>query len=383
MQNLANDSVITYEYSTPNATAFQGYKVLQYDDSSYYIAGVQTINNNANVILLKIDSAGNRLWEKSYGQYKLDYAGSVIKLNNGNLLLGAVRNTADLTPTQHANTWLIEVDTGGNVARQWFDPNDSTYVAEGLLETQDGGFVYCARKKGRESGGLVSTVGTIVKMDNQFVKQWTYQGGGRSIYTGLTDIEVLPDGSILACGNNPYYAIDSNTLGGWVIKLSSAGQVIWERIYTGINQPAIKNFLSDIDVLPDGSLIAVGQCQNPGHTPPQVGWFLKLDSNGCEIENCVVGIEADHGLQTTGNSQIQVWPNPFTTDLSIALTGEHVTGATFTITNLMGQVVYQQTETNLATGYTKMLDLSYLANGVYFVAVNTGDRMMVERVVKE
>jgi hypothetical protein len=56
--------------------------------------------------------------------------------------------------------------------------------------------------------------------------------------------------------------------------------------------------LIDVDVLQDGSIIAVGEYQGNGNGPVQAGWFLKLDSNGCEVENCLVGIEGDDSKQT-------------------------------------------------------------------------------------
>ena len=57
--------------------------------------------------------------------------------------------------------------------------------------------------------------------------------------------------------------------------------------------------------------------------------------------------------------------------------------STFTITNPIGQIIYTQQENNLRPTYTKMLDLSYLANGVYFVAVIVDGERVVREVVKE
>lgn len=382
------DSLLIFNYQTPQTGAFQGYNLLLYDDSTYYIIGVRTSSatpSDANVLLMKVKKNGQRVWERYYHQRKVDYAKKIIKLNNGHLLLGAFRN--DLNQTDEiSNTWLMEVDTGGTIIRQWFDPNDSTYAAEGLLQTQDGGFVYGAQKKIKQAGD-VNCVGTIVKMDVNFTKEWTFTDGSPSPVTGIFDLLELPDGNFIGCGNKPFYNGDSSMLSGWIVKLSSTGNVIWNRTYAGLATSFSYNYLSDIDVLSDGSLIVVGQCQHSGQVPPQVGWFLKLDSNGCEIENCMVGIEepAPTSRAEGGglNSQIQVWPNPFASDLSIALTGGHVTNATFTITNIMGQTVHQETEKNVASGYTKILDLNYLPNGVYFVAVSTGEGTMVERVLKQ
>ncbi|MCW5907215.1 MAG: hypothetical protein KIS94_05110 [Chitinophagales bacterium] len=304
--NASLDSFSIYTYYAPDVYAYFGNTLLNADTSGFFISGVKTIQstNNANVVLLKIDAEGNKVWEKSYDQYKQDYAKSMVLLANGNILLGCIRSNLNQT-NEHANTWLLEVDTGGNIVRQWFDPNDSTYVAEGLRQTQDGGFIYGAQKKALQTVGGVYKIATVVKMDSNFTKQWTFSDGRYNTTTAIVDLEELPDGSFIGCGNKPYYNTDSSILSGWIVKLDANGNVIWNKTYAGLQTSFSHNYLTDIDVLPDGSLIAVGQCQNTTQQPPQVGWFLKLDSNGCEIENCLVGIDPqtpEGGL----NSQIQV-----------------------------------------------------------------------------
>jgi hypothetical protein len=380
------DTVDICRYYTPNTYAYHGYSLTQ-ADGYYYIAGVHTTNTpaNADVVLVKMDSAGNRLWEKYYGTIYSESAKSIIRLANGNLMLGAVRNDLNQT-NQKANTWLIEVDTGGLIVRQWLDTGNNTYAAEGLKQTPDGGFIYGAQKRVFMSGGTAYCHGSVVKLDSMFNKRWSYVGGNLGSTTGFVDLELLLDRGVIACGKYDYGR-------AWIVKVDSAGNLAWDRKYSVYVNANSQNILTDIDVLPDGSLIAVGQCQNPGQTPPQVGWFLKLDSNGCEIENCTVGIEPTPKSPSRNNrdekgdlnSRIQVWPNPFSTDLSLTLSeGEGIIpNATFTITNTTGQVVYRQQESDLATGYTKMLDLSYLPNGVYFVAVSTAAGKAVQRLVKE
>ena len=95
----------------------------------------------------------------------------------------------------------------------------------------------------------------------------------------------------------------------------------------------------------------------------------------------VTAIDDRHETQDT--RQIQVYPNPFNSDLSIALKGENIQEATFTITNALGQVIYKREESNLSSNYTKMLDLSYLPCGFYFIQVTANGESTVKRVVKE
>ena len=80
--------------------------------------------------------------------------------------------------------------------------------------------------------------------------------------------------------------------------------------------------------------------------------------------------------------QFNVYPNPFTNELDITIAQQNLHQATFTITNLLGQTIYTQNETNLSTSYTKMLDLSYLANGVYWVSVVVDGERITKEVIK-
>jgi hypothetical protein len=269
---------------------------------------------------------------------------------------------------EHANTWLLEVDTGGNIVRQWFDPNDSTYVAEGLRQTQDGGFIYGAQKKKQQSVNDVYKSSTIVKLDSNFNKQWVFDSDTLSP-TGFTDIEILPDGSYIACGAKNYrYA--------WIVKLSTTGQKLWSREYVGILDWGSQNFLTDIDILPDGGLIAVGQCQFSGATPPQVGWFLKLDSNGCEVENCLVGI--NDKPQTTDHSGIQVYPNPASSVANVLIEPDML-GADIQLFDVTGKILLS----HKATGILTELNLANLSKGWYVVVVKKQGRASKSKLIIE
>jgi hypothetical protein len=367
-KDLNLDTVYIYEYCTPNSYAFQGYN-MQKIGEEYYVCGVHNFKPgfNSNVALLKIGLNGELWWQRYYDQKAMDYARSMVKLTNGNLLLGAVRNNLNQT-NEKSNTWLLEVDTGGNVVREWFDPSDSTYAAEGLLQTQDGGFIYGAQKKREQSVNEVYKTATIVKLDSSFNKQWVYNNDMLSP-TGFTDIEILPDGSYIACGTKNYrYAC--------VVKLSSEGDLIWSREYVGISDWGSSNFLADIDVLPDGGFVAVGQSQQSGVTPPQVGWFLKLDSNGCEIENCVVGLDEIQPPQD--KSQIQVYPNPASSSVQLEVSSELI-GGEVRVYAITGRMMKAFNISQLKTTFA----VSDLSEGLYIVRVQKEEKFARAKLVVE
>jgi hypothetical protein len=360
IHNATTDTLIVYRYTTPDTYVFLGNALIQSVGNNFYVAGIKTDNStgNGNVCLVKIDTNGDKVWEKFYNQRRLDDARSVIQLTNGNLMLGAVRNDLNQT-NERANTWLLEVDTGGNIARQWFDPSDSTYVAEGLKQTQDGGFIYGAQKKVYQVAGSLGFNATVVKMDSNFNKQWTFEGGVLGNYTGVVDIELLPDGGYIACGNY-------SNKEAWVIKFTEAGDVVWLRKYMGLTDTtATWNILTDIDLLPDGGFVAVGQCQrviNPNNLPPQLGWFLKLDSNGCEIENCILGVEDVKAEKP----QINIYPNPANSKINVSYAASEKVEEIL-ILDLQGR----QLQTHSAQPTATEIETINLESGMYFLQLRT------------
>ncbi len=103
-------------------------------------------------------------------------------------------------------------------------------------------------------------------------------------------------------------------------------------------------------------------------------WVIKFCM---EPYNDVLPLEAGESFG------LSVYPNPFATDVAISVQKENLREATFTISNSLGQIIYQRAENNLSQGYTKMLDLRYLPKGLYFIAVEADGERVVRRVVKE
>ena len=207
-------------------------------------------------------------------------------------------------------------------------------------------------------------------MDNNFNKQWTFQGGVLGNFTGFSDIEIT-DGKYIACGNY------SNAL-AWVVKLDADGHVIWEGKYKGLQDTtATWNLLTDIDVLPDGGLVAVGQCQrivNPNNLLPQLGWFLKLDSNGCEIENCTVGINELRPEPVVASS-IKLYPNPGQNSITIEYSGVNENSKLYII-DVLGVMI----ETKTLTDESGKLNIntSNYQNGIYLARIEADRKSLAK-----
>ena len=90
----------------------------------------------------------------------------------------------------------------------------------------------------------------------------------------LRAIKVLPDDSVIIAGGTS--SKGAGGLDGWVVKYDSEMKnVLWERVVGG---KGIEIF-NDIEVLSDGSLVAVGQAEEDVNSDPTL-WLVRLGADG-------------------------------------------------------------------------------------------------------
>lgn len=112
------------------------------------------------------------------------------------------------------------------------------------------------------------------------------------------------------------------------------------------------------------------------------GWFSVEAYNafGCYAVDSIFILNYT-GVNFTGNaSQVNVYPNPTNSLININVTGTEV-GVYLDMMNLQGQVVfsneYKQAEEIM------QVDLSGLANGVYYLRVTSGEIISVHKIIKQ
>jgi len=135
----------------------------------------------------------------------------------------------------------------------------------------------------------------------------------------ISNIICMDNGGFMACGN----AAISVQLprAGWLFRFNSDGDSLWYRDYFYYPEDPVYglNYLDDIAITSDNGFVSVGQAYTV--YPPnniQKMWVLKVDSVGCEIENCWVGIEEpgsgearEQGSGEVGKQGgLVIWPNP-------------------------------------------------------------------------
>jgi len=138
--------------------------------------------------LVKIDSSGNKLWDRTFGGASVDWFGDMIVTSDGGLLLGgqtwsqlsgdvseASRDTS-LSWMQQGDFWIVKTDASGN--KQW----DKRFGGENIeffnsvQQTQDGGYLLAGASLsgiGGDKSEAASGADTwLVKTDSLGIKLW-------------------------------------------------------------------------------------------------------------------------------------------------------------------------------------------------------------------
>ena len=79
---------------------------------------------------------------------------------------------------------------------------------------------------------------------------------------------------------------------------------------------------------------------------------------------------------------ISLYPNPTKDVLNVQTIFSGQKNVDYIIYNVLGQLIYEAHDEHVYC-YTKQLDLSFMASGVYFMLVSNGDQKVVKRIVKE
>jgi hypothetical protein len=119
----------------------EGFSVQQTSDGGYIVVGLTTPESDggfADAWLIRTDALGNKVWDRTFGWILNDYGYSVQQTSDGGYVILGV--TEDNGSGGHG-IWLIKTDTSGN--KVWDKTFGETSLDEGrqVQQTSDGGYI--------------------------------------------------------------------------------------------------------------------------------------------------------------------------------------------------------------------------------------------------
>jgi hypothetical protein len=248
--------------------------------------------------VVKLGSDGTLQWDQSLGGDSDDFLSVIRESGDGGYVLGG-SSYSDISGSKTApaygffDFWVARLDAAGNRL------GDQSYGGTGddiLVDIQsaaDGGVVVAGYSNSGVSGnktaaGYGGYDYWIVKLDSAGNKQWDHAFGG----TGqdvLTRLQATSDGGFLLCGYSESGADGNKTAPGfgradfWILKLDANGDKQWEQSFGGSGD----DVLFSVRQTSDGGYIFGGYSDSPldgnrtteGHGLADF-WVIKTDANG-------------------------------------------------------------------------------------------------------
>ena len=237
-------------------------------DGGYILAGSmdRAVTAEIDAWVMKLDSAGNVVWRRTFDSGNLDHFAVVRPTAEGDYLV------AGLTPSPRAgesDALILKLDTSGNLIWQKAYGGMRGGNAADLRPTPDGGSIVAGLTY-EERLDAAFGVGWVLKLDpsGDIVWQKTYAGtvpAGR----GFRVIQMTANGGYIAAG-----AMSSP--GVWVVQLDAAGNIVWQKTYAA---PGDEVTVNDLRATADGGYVVVGTNFPDGFDWSE-GWVLKLDRTG-------------------------------------------------------------------------------------------------------
>lgn len=328
---------------------------------------------NSQWYLVKTDSIGNKLWEKQYGGSLQEDTRSIVETPDKGFLIAGWTTSYG---SGSMDGFLIKTDSMGT--KLWQKTYGGTSLAESfstITSLIDGNYLLTGEKC-LGPGIYDNDQGYLVKIDPNGNILWQKNYGSPNNDAFFASKE-LYDSSIIVAAS--VYDTINNSWDCWILKLNSTGDALWSRIYaSNFDTPNSVDYFFDVVPTQDRGFAFGGFCHGSTHT--QDAWLLKADSLGCEIANCSVGIKE---LEIT-NELINIYPNPCQSQISIEFDLPETKNVLIEIKNILGQTLKTINNSAFKKGSNKIeIDVLSFREGLYFVQLQTENKVVCKKFVKE
>jgi hypothetical protein len=250
--------------------------IQQTSDGEYIVVGhtesLEEEQLNRDIWILKISSGGDILWQKAYGGSKDEEANSFQQTSDGGYI------TAGSTSSFGAegDIWILKLSSDGDIEWQKAYLQGEEENASSIQQTSDGGYIVAGSTNiYSEWGGISEGNIWILKLSSTAAIEWKHSYGGSGFYSA-SSIQQISDGGYIVAGSTHFgesaQCDDSNSL---ILKLSSTGDIEWQKSYGGDYSEDVASFIEQTS---DEGFIVAGRT-NSWNAWAEI-WIFKLLPNG-------------------------------------------------------------------------------------------------------
>lgn len=272
-----------------------GEDVLVADDGGFYIVGtagldVSGAGVNGDVYLIRTDANGEVLWEKTYGGDKAEEGLSIVRTNDGNLLLAGMTKSSG---AGGADAYLVKVDLDGNEI--WSKAFGGLLdESASVRELADGGFMLWGNSVNPNDivadpgaagyGGYAGRSNVyLAKIDAKGNKIWSQTFGGKNNLLTSGGVEAS-DGGFVVLASLLRFPEPGDDI--YLLKLDKNGNKVWDRTWEDGTMAAYDLIrTADDNYLIAGSYAPIGDAAQPKAD----FLFVKVDQQGQDVWTSTFG----------------------------------------------------------------------------------------------
>lgn len=360
------------------------FAIQQTVDGGYIVAGGAQSNDGDvtgnhggyDCWLVKLDSAGNMLWQKAFGGTGDDIANSVQQTIDGGFILAGstLSNNGDVSGNHgYFDYWILKLSDSATIEWQKCLGGSGEDIGYSIVQTADSGYVVTGFTKslngdvsGFHGAGTVPDFWTV-KLSNAGILQWQKCLGGTGDDKAYCVQNTVDGGNVVTgytLSTNGDVAGHIGNKDFWVAKLSDSGNLQWQQCLGGTGVDWARSILE----IADSSYVVAGFTSSvngdvSGNHGSEDFWVAKFRF----VPTAVSAEQSDTW---------QLWPNPSDGRFVIGHSGTSI-AAKIQIFNSFGHQVYQG-----SVGPEKsVLDLSRCPPGIYIAMVITEKGNWTGRVV--
>ncbi len=279
---LSLAGVIEWQYAYGGSGDDVAYAVQETSDGGYIVAGYTYSfgAGESDYWILKLNSTGVIEWQFTYGGIGDDRAHSIQETSDeGYIVAGYMHNFG----VQTSDIWILKLTSEGDIEWQHIYGGTGDDKAYSVQETSDGGYIVAGST---QYLGALDDDFWILKLTSAGFFEWQRIYGGYRDDVPYFIQETSDEGFIVAGDTNSFGSKESEF---WVLKLTSIGDIKWERIYGGSDN----DYLNCIQETSDGGYVVTGYTESFGAGGSDI-LLLKLSSTGnIEWQRAYGGSEED------------------------------------------------------------------------------------------
>lgn len=297
----SKDSRVQNYLSTLEQTDDGGYILGGYSNADASGDKSEDSRGDFDYWIIKTDASGQKQWDKTYGGSSGDALQVVKQTPGGGFILGGysysnISGEKSELSRGSDDFWILKIDDAGNKLWDKTIGGNKSDGFRALALTDDGGYLLggdsWSDKSGEKSDGVLG-IGCywIVKIDASGDKQWDKSFGSSGFNQFKTLQKAEENGYILGGTSDGNSSGDKFENGRgdydyWIIRIDSVGNKIWDKTLGGSNTDDLADIISE----PDRGFVMGGWSYSGSSsekTENLLGiadyWIIKVDHRGNKV----------------------------------------------------------------------------------------------------